>query len=154
MNVAVSDIARILGGSKVLDREVLALADLRRVIDNGISAESAVCAIREVTSPGDAGQKQAFSSVVFDSAERAADVLDGSDTTQRLSSDESERIERIARIFALAELAMGNKDLARKFMNAPHARLGGLAPLRNLRNEVGAFEVEAILNALLFGLPA
>ena len=39
-------------------------------------------------------------------------------------------------------------------MMTPHGYLGAQTPLRYLSNEVGALEVEQILNAILYGLPA
>ena len=59
-----------------------------------------------------------------------------------------------SRIFAMAVQALGDTATARAFMTQPHPRLANATPLNNLRNEDGAIEVEELLNAVLFGLPA
>lgn len=73
---------------------------------------------------------------------------------KRLSRQESERIERLARVLAYAEYVLDDRDEARQWMNAPHRELGGEAPLEVAQTEIGARRVESVLNKLLFGLPA
>jgi putative toxin-antitoxin system antitoxin component (TIGR02293 family) len=72
----------------------------------------------------------------------------------RLSRDESERTERLARIYALADHVLGEAALARTFLATPHPELEGESPLDVLATEVGARQVEEILWAAYFGLPA
>src|SRR6516165_11299275 len=43
--------------------------------------------------------------------------------SKRLSRQESERIERIARVLAYAEYVLDDRDDARQWMNAPHREL-------------------------------
>lgn len=74
--------------------------------------------------------------------------------TKRLSAQESERIERLARVLATAEYVLDDREEARVWMNTPHKELGGETPLEVARTELGARRVESILNKLLFGLPA
>jgi len=73
---------------------------------------------------------------------------------KRLSRQESERIERLARVLAFAEYVLDDRDDARQWMNAPHRELDGKPPLEAARSEIGARRVESVLNKLLFGLPA
>jgi len=73
---------------------------------------------------------------------------------KRLSRQESERIERLARVLAFAEYALDDRDEARQWMNAPHRELDGKPPLEAAQTEIGARRVESVLNKLLFGLPA
>jgi putative toxin-antitoxin system antitoxin component (TIGR02293 family) len=73
---------------------------------------------------------------------------------KRLSRQESERIERLARVLAFAEYALDDRDEARQWMNAPHRELDGKPPLEAAQSEIGARRVESVLNKLLFGLPA
>ena len=74
--------------------------------------------------------------------------------TTRLSRQESERIERIARVLAYAEYVLDNRDEARQWMNSEHRELNGESPLEAARTEIGARRVESVLNKLFFGLPA
>jgi putative toxin-antitoxin system antitoxin component (TIGR02293 family) len=73
---------------------------------------------------------------------------------KRLSRQESERIERLARVLAFTEYVLDDRDEARQWMNAPHRELDGKAPLEAAQTEIGARRVESVLNKLLFGLPA
>jgi len=70
----------------------------------------------------------------------------------RLSKEESERLTRIAKVFALAEEVWGTPENAIRFMNAPHALLEGESPMDvALRSEVGAKLVDEILGRLAVG---
>lgn len=73
---------------------------------------------------------------------------------KRLSPQESERVERLARVLAYAEYALDDRDEARLWMNAPHRELDGKPPIEVAQTEIGARRVESVLNKLFFGLPA
>jgi uncharacterized protein (DUF2384 family) len=65
----------------------------------------------------------------------------------------NERAARLLYYSNLADVAFGDSDLARKFMTRKHPRLG-VAPIDKLDTEWGGREVEKILNAMIYGLPA
>jgi putative toxin-antitoxin system antitoxin component (TIGR02293 family) len=73
--------------------------------------------------------------------------------TRRLSVDESETTERLARVLAAAEYVWDDRELAREWMNKPHQELNGKTPLETARTELGARRVENLLDNLFFGLP-
>jgi putative toxin-antitoxin system antitoxin component (TIGR02293 family) len=73
--------------------------------------------------------------------------------TKRLSIDESEKTERLARILAAAEYVWDDRDQAREWMSKPHRELDGKPPLEAARTELGARRVESLLDKLFFGLP-
>jgi putative toxin-antitoxin system antitoxin component (TIGR02293 family) len=70
----------------------------------------------------------------------------------KLSTEESERTERIARLFVHARRALGAEAEAREFMTTPHPELDGRTPFDAAKTDLGARRVEAILNALEYGL--
>ncbi len=70
----------------------------------------------------------------------------------RLSPQESERTERMARLFVHARRALGSEEEARVFVTAPHPELEGRSPLEAARTDLGTRRVEQILNALEYGL--
>lgn len=72
---------------------------------------------------------------------------------KRLSVDESEKTERLARVLATAEQVWNDRALAREWLNKPHPELQGRAPLEAARSELGARRVENLLQKLFFGLP-
>ncbi|MFZ5671204.1 MAG: antitoxin Xre/MbcA/ParS toxin-binding domain-containing protein [Pseudomonadota bacterium] len=72
-----------------------------------------------------------------------------------LSGDESERVVRISRIWALAQAVWGAADPARRFMLSPHMLLDGQPPLDvALSGELGGKLVEEILGRLAHGTAA
>ena len=70
----------------------------------------------------------------------------------RLSLQESERTERLARLFVHARRALGTEAEARAFMTAPHPELDGRTPIEAARTDLGTSRAEQILNALEYGL--
>ncbi|HXE57009.1 MAG TPA: antitoxin Xre/MbcA/ParS toxin-binding domain-containing protein [Gemmatimonadales bacterium] len=71
----------------------------------------------------------------------------------RLKPDESERLERLARLLALAEQVWESEERARGFMTAPHPRLDHRSPLELAATELGARRVEELLWNLEYSLP-
>jgi putative toxin-antitoxin system antitoxin component (TIGR02293 family) len=72
---------------------------------------------------------------------------------KRLSVDESEKTERLARVLAAAEYVWNDREKAREWMSKPHRELNGQTPLEVARTELGARRVEDLLDKLYFGLP-
>jgi putative toxin-antitoxin system antitoxin component (TIGR02293 family) len=72
---------------------------------------------------------------------------------KRLKPNESEKVERLARLMALAESVWENEDDARAFMNEPHPLLEERSPIDVAQTEVGARRIERILMELEYGLP-
>jgi putative toxin-antitoxin system antitoxin component (TIGR02293 family) len=70
----------------------------------------------------------------------------------KLSPEESERTERIARLFVRSRGALGTEAEAREFMTSPHPELDGKTPFEAARTDLGGRRVETILNALQYGL--
>lgn len=70
-----------------------------------------------------------------------------------LTSEQSERLVRLARILELAfDLFEGDGDAARRWLKAPRETLGGSTPLEMVATEVGAREVENLINRLQDGV--
>ena len=70
----------------------------------------------------------------------------------QLSPQESERTERVARLFVHARRALGTEAEARDFMTTPHPQLDERSPVDAARTDLGARRTEQILNALEYGL--
>jgi putative toxin-antitoxin system antitoxin component (TIGR02293 family) len=71
---------------------------------------------------------------------------------KQLSPQESERTERVARLFVHARRALGTEAEAREFMTAPHPQLDGRSPVEAAKTDLGTRRTEQILNALEYGL--
>ena len=72
--------------------------------------------------------------------------------TDRLSPQESERTERVARLFVHARRALGSEEEARGFVTTPHPELDGRTPVEAAKTDLGTRRAEQILNALEYGL--
>ena len=71
-----------------------------------------------------------------------------------LSADESEKAERLARIFATTEFVWNSAADARQFLNTPHPMLQARTPLDVSMTELGARRVEELLWKLFYGIAA
>ncbi len=72
----------------------------------------------------------------------------------RLSPQESERVERLARVYATALDVWDDDDDTRQFLFAPHAMLNQQRPIDIAFTELGARQIEQILTNIKYGLPA
>jgi putative toxin-antitoxin system antitoxin component (TIGR02293 family) len=72
----------------------------------------------------------------------------------KLSAEESERTERLARVYATAQYVWDTDDDARKFLYTPHPLLQDQAPLDVSLTELGARRVEELLWQLYYGIAA
>jgi putative toxin-antitoxin system antitoxin component (TIGR02293 family) len=71
----------------------------------------------------------------------------------RMQSDESDRLVRLARVFSRAiELFEGNSERALEWMKRSSRALGGPSPFEMAKTEVGAAEVERLINQLEHGV--
>lgn len=111
--------------------------------------------------------KSGFSSDVFDEVAnclqvpdvRLASVINITKSTLnrrkregRLNFEESERLYRIVRLFNLTENLFGSSDDAREWLNTPSGDFEGKTPLDYADNEIGAREVEAVLDRIADGV--
>src|ERR1700685_1501250 len=60
----------------------------------------------------------------------------------RLARFESDRLYRLARIVALAQQSLGNRQSAARWLKRSNRALGGAAPISTLDTEAGARQVE------------
>ena len=73
---------------------------------------------------------------------------------ERLSRDESEKTERLARIVATALYVWDDEGDSREFLNTAHPLLEGRTPLDVAFTELGARRVEELLWKLFYGISA
>lgn len=74
---------------------------------------------------------------------------------KRLSTDESEKVARLARIWSGAMKVWGNENEARHFLLEPHMLLDGRIPVDlAIKTDEGARLVEDILGRLKYGTAA
>jgi len=72
---------------------------------------------------------------------------------KRLSSKESDRIYRIARVYRIVlQLFEGDKEAARNWLREPAKALAGEIPLHHLNTEAGADEVQDLIGRIEHGV--
>jgi putative toxin-antitoxin system antitoxin component (TIGR02293 family) len=136
-------VADVLGGRPVLRRSIRTWGELERVVREGLPKRSLQLVAKRAVEAGTPVSDFVYSVVPAATFKRRS----------RLSAQESERTERLARIVALAEAVWGDGAEARAFLNRPHPLLERQAPLAVARTELGARRVEGILADAGHGLP-
>ena len=139
----VERVADVLGGRPVLHSTVRTWDELDRVVQAGLPKRSLQLVAERAIEPGASVNEFVYSVVPPATFKRRT----------RLSADESERTERLARIVALVEGLWDEEREARAFLNRPHPLLDGETPLNVARTEIGARRVERLLHDVEHGLP-
>ncbi len=70
----------------------------------------------------------------------------------RLTTDESDKVLRFARLLGQAVQLFGSLEEARRWLKAPQRGLGGAVPLDYAQTETGAREVENLLGRIDYGV--
>jgi len=139
--VSTRQIGKLLG----LKKAVTTLDELEAQVEAGLPKVALESLARHVFGPGP--QATAFVHRVIPSA-----------TLHRrsgaLKPQESERVERLARVIATAEHVWADADDARTFLLHPHEVLNGRPPIEVALTELGARRVEQLLWSLFYGLAA
>lgn len=139
----VERVAEVLGGPAVLHSTVRTWVDLDRLVRAGLPKRSLQSVAGHVVEPGASVNDFVYSVVPSATFKRRS----------RLSAEESERTERLARVVALAEALWEGEHHSRAFLNRAHLLLGGDTPLDVARTELGARRVERLLQDIEHGLP-
>jgi putative toxin-antitoxin system antitoxin component (TIGR02293 family) len=138
-------IAEVLGGRQVLRRRVASIIELSDAVAQGLPKSALRNAVRRISEDAGEQRRMMYRIVPEATFKRRRD---------RLSSVESERTERLARVIATAEYVWEDRDSARRFLMTPHPMLAGKAPLNAAMTELGARQVEDLLANILHGLPS
>jgi putative toxin-antitoxin system antitoxin component (TIGR02293 family) len=71
---------------------------------------------------------------------------------RRFERDESDRLMRVARLYAFAENVLGSRAAAETWMRTPNRALDGARPVDELETEIAAREVEDALGRIRHGI--
>jgi putative toxin-antitoxin system antitoxin component (TIGR02293 family) len=121
--------------------------DLAKEVGRGLSVDAVdrLCRLVAPTVPG--FRYQIISKATLSRRNRTA--------KRRLSREESDRLVRLARLWAFAVDVWGSAPAARRFLSEPHPLLGGRVPLDvATETEIGARTVEELLGRLKYGSAA
>ena len=79
-------------------------------------------------------------------------TLDRRRLTGRLSTEESERLLRLAQVLDMAIVVLGSREKAEKWLKKPARGLGGEIPLDYSDTQLGASEVITLLGRIAHGV--
>lgn len=137
------NVARILGGEAALGRRVRTVRELRHAVEEGLPVESLESTARYV-----AGSEQGAAEIKYRIVPKTT-----LHRRERLTPEESQRLERLARITALAEQVWEDRALAHEFLTSAQPQLDGERPVELARTDLGAREVEELLLGIEYALP-
>lgn len=135
-----------LGGRKVIGRELRNDADLIAAVREGFPARSLEIVFDELADL-ELSQSQLYSTVG-----KTRTLLRKRAEKARLSSDESDRLARVARILVRAEEAFGNREKAYHWLGRPNRALGNNRPFELLDSDAGTQSVEQVLGRIEHGV--
>ena len=140
----IESVFRKLGGRHVLGADVSSEADLARLVDRGIRPTVLNYVLRAGFS------KQEIERLIIP----ARTLRHRKAKRELLSTEESDRIVRLARIQALAEDVFGDTAKANRWLRDGLGILDGKSPLDVARTESGARLIEQILAKIDWGAAA
>lgn len=142
--MSVAAIADLLGGAKVLKRKVGTANDLVELTREGLPADILPALANELSI-----NRQAVAHAIGIPARTLSRRLS---TRSRLSSVESDRTVRLARVLSLASEILGDKMKASRWLQTPNRVLDGQSPFDLLDTDAGVQSVETVLGRIAFGV--
>jgi putative toxin-antitoxin system antitoxin component (TIGR02293 family) len=137
-------VAEVLGGQKVLGQAIKNPDDLAQLVRNGLPAAS-VSALAESLHLGNG----VLSRILGIPQRTLTRRLSRGDL---LTSAESDRTVRMARVYADTVEMIGDREKAVEWLSTPNRALGGERPLDQLDTDMGARMVEDILGRIAYGV--
>lgn len=134
-------VAARLGGRRVLKRDVRSELDLAALVRDGLPVE-ALAFIAKSVAVGELYKLVGSPRTL--QRKRAAGG--------KLSTDESDRLARVARLLVRAEEALGSGEKALHWLRRGNRALGGVRPLDALDSDAGSLAVERVLGRIEHGV--
>lgn len=131
-----------LGGERTVGRSLSSDRDLREAIREGFRP----AVVEELMRASGLTLKELASAL-----DLSARSLQRRRAGGRLARYESDRLYRLARIVAIANEYLGDRERALRWLKRPNRALGGVAPVAAIDTELGARQVENILGRIAYG---
>ena len=145
MFIAPSRVAQILGGKKLLGQNITTSSELEQVVAKGLPTQVATLINKQFYPKQPDLTYQLVPRTTFNRKLKLR---------QPLPLEYSQKLERLARVYAFALEVWENSDDAREFLTKPHPMLEDRTPYQAAQTELGARQVEEILGRALFGSAA
>ena len=136
--------AQIVGGKAILGSEVQSDRGLEKMILLGLPYQTVEAVMKRIY-PGEIAK-------YYELVPRT--TLLRREKEGALNLEESQKAERVARVYAMAVDVWGSESKARSFLTKEHPMLENRTPFEASLNAVGARQVEGILGRLQFGISA
>jgi putative toxin-antitoxin system antitoxin component (TIGR02293 family) len=138
-----ADIARWLGGRKLLKTEVRSDLDFVRLVQDGLPT----AVLERLVARGELSAQEVEKYII-----PRRTLAHRKRRRQPLSREESDKLARVARIFAVALDTFQDRAKAATWMRRPSRVLDGAAPVELLGTDSGARMVEQTLERLAHGV--
>jgi putative toxin-antitoxin system antitoxin component (TIGR02293 family) len=135
-------VVKELGGRGLLGKKVATQRDLSNAIRKGFPHE----VVEELMRASGLTLKE-----LADALDLSPRSLQRRRRTGRLARFESDRLYRLARIVAMAQESLGNRQSVTHWLKSANRALGGVAPIHAVDTEPGAREVENVLGRIAYG---
>lgn len=138
-------VVKVLGGPRLLGRRILNPLDLADIVEAGLPRQVADRLQQRLDwSESELAKGLGVSGKTLQRIGKEADA--------RLTSAQSDRLFRLARIVGFAEEVFEDSARAHRWLKEPQRGLGNRTPLSLLGTEAGAREVEDLLGRIEFGI--
>jgi putative toxin-antitoxin system antitoxin component (TIGR02293 family) len=135
-------VVKELGGRSALGRNLASQRDLCEAIREGFPP----AVVEELMQASGLTLKE-----LAEALDLSARSLQRRRRSGRLARFESDRLYRLARIVALAQQSLGNRESAARWLKRSNRALGGAAPISAMDTELGARQVEEVLGRIAYG---
>ncbi len=142
--MTVTAIAEVLGGKKILKKNIGTPAQLVTLIREGLPANILPTIATELSM-----DRSAVAKVVGISGRTLSRRIA---SHSRLTADESDRMVRLARVLALANETLGDRAKASRWLQTPNRVLDGNTPFELLDTDAGVQSVETVLGRIAYGI--
>jgi len=143
--MSVAEVAKLLGGPKVLGRRIRSPLTMADVVDHGLPTVS-LDRIKRALGLSDAeiGHTLGISLKTINRLRK--------DPSRHLGSAASDRLYRLARIFQLSSEVFEDAEAAREWLRTPQIGLEDRVPMELMTSEAGTREVEVLLLRIEYGV--
>jgi putative toxin-antitoxin system antitoxin component (TIGR02293 family) len=145
VEMSIAEVAQLLGGPKILGRSINSQLKMADAVDRGLPTDS-LDRVKMVLGLSDVEVAHALG-ISLKTIHRLR-----KDPSRHLSSQASDRLYRLARLYQLANDVLENPESAREWLRSPQIGLDNRVPLDLMTSEAGSREVEALLMRIEYGV--
>jgi putative toxin-antitoxin system antitoxin component (TIGR02293 family) len=143
MLIHAARVADLMGGAQTLGREIRTIGELRQAVEDGLPVSALDRVVHHVSRDHRSAAELKYRIIPRSTLRRR----------QRLSPQESQWLERLARMVVLAEEVWEDATLAHEFLTSAQPQLEGERPVDLARSDLGTREVEALMTKIEYALP-